>query len=153
MDWLELRIPPVAQGVVLAVLMWGFSVLSPFRAFSLPGRRLIAALFVTTGAVVAVTAVLHFRSARTTVDPRKPDATSALVSRGVYGWSRNPMYLAILLGLAGWAVYLAHTFGLLLLPIFVLYMNRFQIRPEERALRERFGAEYSVYAGSVRRWI
>ena len=153
MDWLELKVPPVAQVVALAVAMWGISVLSPFGPFTVPGRRLIAVSLLAAGAVVGLTAVLQFRSASTTVDPRKPDAASTIVSAGVYGWSRNPMYLALLFGLASWAIYLAHTLGLLLLPVFVLYMNRFQIRPEERALRESFGAEYSAYAESVRRWI
>jgi protein-S-isoprenylcysteine O-methyltransferase Ste14 len=63
------------------------------------------------------------------------------------------MYLGFLLMLMGWCVYLANPVAALLLPAFVAYMNRFQIRPEERLLAERFGERFREYCASVRRWI
>jgi protein-S-isoprenylcysteine O-methyltransferase Ste14 len=63
------------------------------------------------------------------------------------------MYVGLLFLLAGWAVFLAHLLPLTLLPVFILYMNRFQIEPEERALSARFGSEYATYMQSVRRWL
>ena len=53
----------------------------------------------------------------------------------------------------GWAAYLSNPLTLLFAPVFVLYMNRFQIKPEERALAALFGAPYGSYKGRVRRWI
>jgi protein-S-isoprenylcysteine O-methyltransferase Ste14 len=63
------------------------------------------------------------------------------------------MYLSLLLYLLGWAVYLSNVLALLFLPAFVLYMNRFQIKPEERVLLSRFGPAYAAYKGRVRRWL
>lgn len=63
------------------------------------------------------------------------------------------MYVAMLLGLIGWGIYLGHLPGLFPLPVFVLFVNRFQIGPEERALRSRFGMSYAEYTATVRRWL
>ena len=63
------------------------------------------------------------------------------------------MYLGFLLALGGWAIFLANAVSALLLPLFVLYMNRFQIAPEERALAARFGQQFEDYRRSVRRWL
>ena len=63
------------------------------------------------------------------------------------------MYLGFLLALTGWAVFLSHALAFALLPAFVLYMNRFQILPEERALASKFGHQFTDYSHSVRRWL
>lgn len=72
---------------------------------------------------------------------------------GVYCFSRNPMYLGFLLALAGWIVYLSNVLAALLLPAFVAYMNRFQIKPEERALLTKFGPSFAHYMAAVPRWL
>ncbi|WP_422879670.1 methyltransferase family protein [Noviherbaspirillum cavernae] len=97
--------------------------------------------------------MVSFRRASTTVNPVSPGAATSLVSAGIYAFTRNPMYLGFLLGLSGWAVYLSNAAAFLALPFFVLYLNRFQIAPEERALQTLFGGEFSAYRGRVRRWI
>ena len=63
------------------------------------------------------------------------------------------MYLGFVLGLAAWALFLGNPVAALIVPAFVLYMNRFQIEPEERALEARFGAAYAAYRRAVRRWL
>jgi protein-S-isoprenylcysteine O-methyltransferase Ste14 len=63
------------------------------------------------------------------------------------------MYLGFLLALAAWAVYLSNVLAALFLPVFVAYLNRFQIRVEERALLEKFGPPFSQYMAAVRRWV
>ena len=63
------------------------------------------------------------------------------------------MYLALLLALLGWGVFIANVYALLLAVTFVPYMNRFQIRPEERALEQAFGQQFRAYCGQVRRWL
>lgn len=153
MQWLELRIPPVAVALIHGLGIWVLAGRGdPGVLRSAPGSW-AAGTLVVIGAMLALTAVLQFRSYKTTVDPRDPAASSAIVTTGVYRFSRNPMYLAFSLILAGWSLYLARLQALLLVPVFVLYMTRFQIRPEERVLEERFGSEYVEYSSEVRRWV
>jgi protein-S-isoprenylcysteine O-methyltransferase Ste14 len=134
-----------------ALLMW--LVALPALEFALPGRGIIAALFFIVSLIIGLPAVLGFRRAKTTVNPLKPEASSALVTGGIYRWTRNPMYLAMLLLLIAWACIVSNWAALAILPLFVAYLNRFQIGPEERALQARFGAEFESYRRKVRRWL
>ncbi len=150
---LELKLPPVALVLVIAGLMglsaWGL----PRFSSPLPGRLFIAGGVAASGALVCILGVAAFRRAKTTVNPMTPEASSTLVIVGVYRWTRNPMYLGFLLILCGLAAYLSNALAAALLPVFIVYMYCFQIRPEERALEARFGADYVAYKGRVRRWI
>lgn len=149
---LELKAPPAALTMVAAALMWLASLAAPAFDFNLPANVPAVAL-VLAGAATCLAGVASFRRARTTVNPLKPDSASALVVSGIYNHSRNPMYLGFLLILAGWAVYLSNGLAILFLPAFVLYVNRFQIRPEERALAALFSRRYEEYCGTVSRWL
>lgn len=153
MRWLELRIPPVAVALIHGIGMWVLSGRSDPGVLRSTSVGWAAGALVVLGAMLALTAVAQFRSHKTTVDPRDPEASSTIVTTGVYRFSRNPMYLAFSLILAGWSLYLAQLQALMLVPVFVLYMTRFQIRPEERVLEERFGSEYVQYSSEVRRWV
>lgn len=153
MDRLELKVPPVIQMAISAGLMWILETLLPALSIEFFASSLIALVLASIGVVFAILGVLAFRSAGTTVDPRIPDQSSSLVTKGVYRISRNPMYVGFLLILVGWGVFLSNFISFLLLPLFVMYMNRFQITPEERYMREKFGHEYRQYAAAVRRWI
>lgn len=150
---LELKIPPIVQVFIVAGLMWALEGLLPGLGFVFPASLVVALGLATAGVVVALLGVLEFRSAGTTVDPRIPEQSASLVVGGVYRISRNPMYVGFLLVLTGWAVFLGNIASLLLLPAFVLYMNRFQIAPEERFMREKFGEAYRQYEAAVRRWL
>lgn len=152
MNSLELRIPPVAVVAIFAALMASVAVMVP-AALVIPARLPLAAALVVAGALVALAGVAAFRRHQTTVNPLAPQQASSLVSSGIYRVSRNPMYVGFLLALAGWGVFLSNWAAALLLPMFVVYMNRFQIAPEERALREKFGPAFSAYASTVRRWL
>ena len=153
MKALELKIPPVAQFLVLAALMWLFAKYLPALSIGIPARRILVILFFCLGGMVAVPAVAAFRSYGTTVDPRSPGKVTRLVVSGVYRYSRNPMYLGLLFLLVAWALYLSNLLGFALLPVFVAGMNRLQIRPEEEAMERQFGDEFRAYRESVRRWI
>lgn len=150
---LELKIPPVAVMLLCMAAMSGIARLSPSLARPFPGRLVAAAGLAAFGAVLGFAGLLAFRRARTTVNPHRPATVSAMVVAGVYRITRNPMYLGLLMMLLGWAVDLSHPLACAALPIFVLYMDRFQIRPEERELQAKFGPAFAEYAKSVRRWI
>jgi len=148
-----LKVPPPAVVLFLALLMWLVSWAVSQLEFDLQGRVLIAVALALAGATIAVLGVTSFRKARTTINPLKPESSTALVVSGVYKFTRNPMYLGLLLILAGWAVFLSNLLAFLLLPAFVLYMTCFQIEPEERALRSKFPEEFVAYECRVRRWL
>lgn len=153
MNYLELKIPPVAAALCMASLMWAVARFLPVGDVPLPAPNFFAITFAAVGVATSGLGVMAFRRARTTVNPTKPGATSYLVPTGIYSLTRNPMYLGFLLILGGWAILLCNAFVLPFLPMFVLYMNRFQIQPEERALTGIFGAKFTGYSARVRRWI
>jgi protein-S-isoprenylcysteine O-methyltransferase Ste14 len=153
MQALELRIPPLVLVVIAAALMWLLAVLVPTASFSNAWNVHLALLPMISGVAIVLLGVAAFRRAGTTVDPRVPQQTSRVVSTGIYRRSRNPMYLGFLLVLFGWSLYLSNGLCFLLLPLFIAYMNRFQILPEERMMLEKFGAQYNTYMARVRRWI
>lgn len=148
---LALKVPPLVLVAVAAALMWW---LPPWgRTPSLDPWGAASTLVGLLGIGICLAGVLAFRRARTTVDPMHPAAASTLVVRGIYHRTRNPMYLGFVLVLLAWAMFLSKLSAWLVLPLFVLYLNRFQIAPEEHALRERFGPAFDAYAAKVRRWL
>lgn len=150
---LELMVPPPAVAAVVALAMWGISLVTPPLYMPAAVRLAACAAFALVGVVFSVAGVVSFRRARTTVDPTKPEAASSLVSSGIYHVTRNPMYVGLSFVLFAWAIFLSSAGALLGLLAFVLYIARFQIAPEERALSKLFGSEYTAYQAKVRRWL
>ena len=153
MDWLELRLPPVALVLLSGVAMWVLAWLLPSLSWPFAGQGALAILALAGGVIVALIGVVQFRRSRTTVNPMKPETTTTLVASGIYRRTRNPMYLGFFLLLIAWAAFLSNLASLIVLPVFVVYMNRYQILPEERALAARFGQQFEDYRRSVRRWL
>ena len=153
MNALELKVPPLVLVFVLAVAMWFAAMQLPSLTITLPWRHGLAVTISGVGIFFLLAGVYAFQKAKTTLNPTKPAATSSVVASGVYRVSRNPMYVGFLLALTGWATFLSHPLPFLFLPVFVSYMNRFQISPEERALSAKFGDEYETYKQAVRRWL
>lgn len=153
MTFLEHRIPPPIVGLLCGTAMWFASV--PASSFATGGgiRAGLAILVCGLGFAVMLAGVVSFRRARTTVNPLKPESATALVTGGVYRYTRNPMYLGMLLVLLGWAVFLASPAALAGPVAFALYIQRFQIRPEERALEALFGEAFVQYRSRVRAWL
>jgi protein-S-isoprenylcysteine O-methyltransferase Ste14 len=81
-----------------------------------------------------------------------PECTEALVTDGPYRYTRNPMYVGMLVILTGWAIYLGNVGAFLLLPLFIVVLNRQQIIPEERMLEAKFAGVYRAYRERVPRW-
>nr|WP_255612533.1 isoprenylcysteine carboxylmethyltransferase family protein [Alcanivorax sp. 1008] len=132
--------------------MWALTTHS-LTGLSGSARLIVAVVLVLMGAGVSLAGVVSFRRARTTVNPLKPEKTSSLVCSGIYRVTRNPMYLGFLLVLIGWAVMLGSAFAVLGPVLFVVYISRFQILPEERVLQNLFGDEFTAYQARVRRWL
>jgi protein-S-isoprenylcysteine O-methyltransferase Ste14 len=153
MDRLELKVPPVALALACLGTMWAVSRGLPALDVELPFRRAITAALVALGLLIGIAGVATFRSSRTTVDPTRPHRASALVESGIYRVTRNPMYVALALALAGAAAWFSNFAAMLLVPVFIGWITRLQIVPEERALRAKFGAGYDRYASRVRRWL
>jgi protein-S-isoprenylcysteine O-methyltransferase Ste14 len=150
---LELKVPPLALLFLMAALMWLVTRAIPALQITVPAQTFLGVGFAIAGAAISAFGVVSFWRANTTVNPMNPSASSSLVTRGIYALTRNPMYLGFLLVLVGWAVYLSHTLAFLLLPVFIFYMNTFQIEPEERVLASLFGQEFITYKSRVRRWL
>lgn len=150
---LELKIPPLVLVSVLALVMWFAAAYTPGWPGVEPLQTWLPRGLLAAGALLMAMGAVAFRQHHTTVDPTRPDNASALVTSGVYRVTRNPMYLGMLLVLLAWGVALKSPVALLVVAGFVLYMNRFQISPEERALRTRFGKAFDDYCRGVRRWL
>lgn len=110
-------------------------------------------MFVVAGFALARSALRDFAKAETTFSPIHPDRTSQLVTTGVYAWTRNPMYVGLALALFGALLALKNAGSLLGVVALVMFLDRFQIRPEERVLTEKLGEPYQAYLRAVRRWI
>ncbi len=150
---MKLIIPPPLVGLLTAAGMWGLAKTFPGLAIDAPPLRWSAILVMGVGVMIEAVSVLAFLLARTTVTPLKPEKASTLVVSGLYRVSRNPMYLGMAILLTGWALWRGNPAALILLPVFVVYLTIFQIKPEEAALLEKFGPSYEAYRRRVRRWI
>ena len=149
---LEYKVPPPLIGALCALLMWLICGVPPLTGR--PPLLLVPALaLVVLGLTVDTVGVLSFRRARTTVNPFAPERTVNIVSSGIYRLSRNPMYLGMACILTGWAVWLWQVQAVLGVVLFVAWITRFQIIPEERVLTQKFGTEYRQYRQRVRRWV
>lgn len=147
---LMLRVPPMALFAVFAVAMWLLPDILPVR---FTASWMVALMLAALGGAFCLAGVRAFQRARTTVNPINPAASTALVVNGIYRVTRNPMYLGFALLLLALAMYLGKLSGLLLVPLFMAYLQHFQIRPEERALQAKFGALFVAYCRQVRRWL
>jgi len=150
---LELRIPPPVVAILIAAAMWGVSSHQPSLSLVPTMRQFLAAVLAVVGVSFDLLGLLAFHRSRTTINPMNPSKSSALVTGGVYRVTRNPMYVGLALLLTAWAVHLSALWPFAGPVLFVIYMNRFQIGPEERVMRSKFGEEYAAYAARVRRWL
>ncbi len=153
MNFLELKVPPVAQAIITAVLMVITAKYLPQVAINPVLQWVSIALLLLLGAYFGIAGIVEFRKRQTTVDPRYPGNASELVDTGIYRLSRNPMYVGIALLLVAIVLYFRSPVLLLGVIAFIAYMTRFQILPEEAYLSKAFGAKYDDYKSRVRRWL
>lgn len=156
MHVLELKIPPVILLVAALVGVYYSPALLPFineYTDYAPQRAIVAWAFSVTGVLVAVAGVVTFKLAKTTTNPVSIENASSLVTNGIYTLTRNPMYLGMLIIVLAMIIKTGHISGAIFAFGFILYMTKFQIKPEERMLSKLFGTPYTQYLQKVRRWI
>lgn len=147
-----MRLPPPLVAVFIAFVMY---LVNPYfvSCCSVSWLSYFAIIFIVSAIFFLSPAIFQFRRVKTTVNPYTPKKTSALVTDGVYQYSRNPMYLGMALLLAAWAAILETALIFSGVLVFIVYINYFQIKDEEEALAELFGEEFNMYKSSVRRWL
>lgn len=150
---MSLKIPPVVQFIFFASLSWVLKTHFPVFTLNHVILDYFAAGLALAGFFIIFISVAAFLRVKTTVNPIKPDSANTLVASGIFRYSRNPMYLGLLLLLLGFAVFLGDIVAFVPAALFVVFITEFQIKPEEQALREKFGTQYDEYSKRVRRWI
>jgi len=146
-------VPPPLWMVFFAAMMWALDRYCPIATLiAAPWNRLGWGV-IAIAPVAPITAMIQFRRAHTTVNPVDLGKSTALVTDGIYRWTRNPMYLGLSVLLLGWAIRLGTLSPLVIPPLFVTFITQFQILPEERALRGHFGDSYEQYCRQVGRWL
>lgn len=150
---LENKVPPLLVVLLVGLLVWPISRFTFHVNIADAWRYGLTIAVLGLGVFFCVAGVISFKRSKTTVNPLKPETASALVSSGIYQYTRNPMYVGFALFLLAWSVFLLSPVSVLGVVLFVLYMNRFQIQPEEKALHSLFGEEFQHYCHRVRRWI
>lgn len=150
---MKLKIPPAVVAAVCAGLMWALDYYLLLGSVALPNHLWIASIPLGIGGLLGVLGLYQFYRSATSVDPHKPDKATYLVTDGIYRISRNPMYLGLFFILIAYGITLQNLLSFVALPIFIGYMNRYQIQPEEEILSEKFGSDYQEYKYEVRRWL
>lgn len=140
--------PPPVIALITAIGMWW---LSPHRHYNAP--LLLILLLFAIAAAIAFAALWQCHQHRTTINPQQLNGTTALITGGIFRFSRNPMYLSLLLVLIAYALWLGSFMCWLGVIAFVVIMNCTQIKREEQFLSEKFGEAYRIYREQVRRWI
>ena len=154
---MELKVIPVLQVAIAVILMSLLQYYLPDITFSSYVASSVTISLVILLMVIAIVigflAIYSFRVHQAAVNPTKPETSSQVVDSGIYKYSRNPMYLAMLLALVAFACYLQSPLNLLICGLFVCYITKYQIVPEERMLIKLFGEDYVSYKNKVRRWL
>lgn len=153
MNSLEHKIPPPIMAFLTGAAMWGFTFVTPASAIDPAVRFGAIGLFSAIAIGVAGSGMLAFARAKTTINPTRPELASSIVDRGVFAYTRNPMYVGLTSMLIAWAAVLSSPWSLAGPLAFAVFTHRFQIIPEERILLEKFGREYQDYQRRVRRWL
>ncbi|MGB0845412.1 MAG: methyltransferase family protein [Thiolinea sp.] len=150
---LKTTIPPPIYALSCAGIMWWLDRSMPVAEWlSTPYTR-IGLFVIVCGLLIDIWSLGQFFRSKTTPNPLKPENANTLVMKGLYRFTRNPMYLGMLTWLAGWGIYLGSLSPLIMLPVFIWVLTVQQIIPEETVLAEKFGDDYLAYKQKVRRWL
>ena len=141
--------PPIVTIVFLFVI---FFTKDLFR-FSVVLPSSLGFIIIFAGLMIIFIAARQFKEANTTINPIEPENASVLVSNGVFSYSRNPMYLGMLIIIIGFSIIHNLIAIIVFMPLWIIYMINFQIIPEEEAMKILFKEEFLNYSKKTRRWI
>jgi len=150
---LETKVPAPVVAIVVGACMKLYAMAAGVTLDPTAWRMVAGVALSQASAGLVLAAAASMFRARTTINPFSPNRASSLVTGGIFRVSRNPMYLSLLLLLVAYAVRLDSPLVWLGPIAFVGYVNRFQIGPEERALKAKFGEAYLRYRSHTRRWL
>ncbi|MFL2613128.1 MAG: methyltransferase family protein [Flavobacteriaceae bacterium] len=150
-QYLKTKIPPLL--IVSFFILIIFLLRNLLGHFSFVYQDYISILFMISYIICILYIKLEFKKHKTTISPSNPDNATSLVQSGFFRFSRNPIYFSLLNIIFWFSIYLGSFFGLIVTPLFVIYMNQFQIIPEEKAMLKLFSDKYKSYCLHVRRWI
>ena len=153
MSVLETKIPPPLVALIIGLSMWLSNDYTGSVSVPEDYRVMLAVAVALVGVSCDLGGLISFRIGKTTVNPLRPETSSKLIITGIYKITRNPMYVGMAIILTAWAVYLSNLILMVWVGVFIAYITRFQIQPEERALDKLFGEEFASYKQSVRRWL
>ncbi|HHF1625111.1 TPA: isoprenylcysteine carboxylmethyltransferase family protein [Haemophilus influenzae] len=143
-----LFIPPPLLCLFIAIAMYFLPKIASYSVhFS------VIVFVISLSFLIALSSVIQFIICKTSINPRNFKGTTKLVSTGIFRFSRNPMYLSLLLMSITWVLWLGNSLAWLGIIVFVLAINQFQIAKEETYLENKFGDEYRRYKQKVRRWL
>jgi len=146
-----LKIPPPILVLILASSNYFSS--KKIDLFHLPNQKLMSILILLIGMLILINPIFKFIKSKTTIDPIKFKKVNKLITSGIYKYSRNPMYLGLLMIVISTSIFYLNIFSITTPLFFYFWINRFQIKREEIFLTEKFGKEYSLYKAKTRRWI
>ena len=154
---MDLKIIPIVQLIIAAIIMFVLAYSLPSLNFAITSRFTLTitltVILISIASIIGVLALYDFRKHKTTYHPHTPEKTTTVVDSGIYAYSRNPMYLSLVLVLLALAIYLQNISCFTVIPFFIWYITQYQIKPEERMLDKLFVDDYQAYCTKVRRWL
>lgn len=150
-DHADVKIHPPIVALFYIVLAMVLQRFIPIRFHVDVSVRYIGLGLTFIGFMLAAGSFIEFRKARTTLDPH--GTVKALVTGGIYRFTRNPIYLGFLLMVIGFPLNYDSLWGIVCAPFFIITLTMLVIQHEEAYLEKKFGDEYTSYKSSVRRWL
>ena len=151
LEKLKTKVPPPI--ITLIFIFINYALTYFVIPIEIPLSNFVSLFLLTVGFLIIMRAGILFAKSKTIISPLKPYKSTFLVAQDIYKYTRNPMYLGLLIIFLSTIILFQNFFGILLIPVFILYINYFQIIPEENVLKDIFGPEYDLYLDNVRRWI
>ena len=146
-----LKIPPPLLVLILVISNYFSS--KKIALILLPNQDITSVIIFLIGMLILINPISKFIKSKTTIDPIKFKKVNKLITTGIYKYSRNPMYLGLLMIVISTTIFYLNIFSIATPVLFVSWINRFQIGREEIFLTEKFGKEYILYKIKTRRWI
>jgi len=146
-----IKIPPPL--IVLTIIISIYFSSKRIDLINIPFQLEISFFMLSLGILIFINPVLKFIKSKTTINPIQFEETNKLVTSGIFKYSRNPMYLGMLMIIISTSIFYLNIYSMLTPFLFIFWINKFQIKREEAFLAEKFGKEYLSYKNKTRRWI